>query len=99
MYICEIMKKSEVDKLFMVGKKVYTKTFKVVSMPSEESGVIVSAPIKIFKRANKRNRVKRLVREAIKGKDFSNKLVCIIYNSPEIKTFLEIKSELEKITF
>ncbi len=91
------MKKSEIDTLFTTGKKVYTKTFKIVFMPSENEGVIISAPIKIFKRANKRNRVKRLVREAIRGLDLSNKLVCIIYNSPEIKTFAEIKSELEKI--
>jgi len=93
------VKKSEIEKLFTTGKKVYTKTFKIVSMPSEDGGVIISAPIKIFKRANKRNRVKRLVREVIKGKDFSNKLICIIYNSPEIKTFWEIKSELDKINF
>ena len=91
------MKKSEIDTLFTTGKKVYTKTFKIVFMPSENEGVIISAPIKIFKRANKRNRVKRLVREAIRGLDLSNKLVCFIYNLPEIKTFAEIKSELEKI--
>jgi ribonuclease P protein component len=93
------MRKSEIDKLFTTGKKVYTKTFKIVSMPSSEGAVIISAPIKIFKRANKRNRIKRLVREVIKGKDFSNKMVAIIYNSPDIKNFWEIKSELDKINF
>lgn len=91
------MKKSEVEKLFKTGKKVYTKTFKIVSMPSSNGGVIISAPIKIFKKANKRNRVKRLIREAIKGRDFTGKMICIIYNSSEIKTFLEIKSELDNI--
>lgn len=91
------MNKSEVERLFVSGKKVYTKTFKIVSMPSTEGGVIISAPIKIFKRANKRNRVKRLIREAIRGRDFSNKLVCIIYNLTEIKSLEEIKSELNKI--
>ena len=91
------MKKSEVEKLFKTGKKVYTKTFKIVSMPSSDGSVIISAPIKIFKRANKRNRVKRLIREAIKGRDFTGKMICIIYNSSEIKTFLEIKSELDNI--
>jgi ribonuclease P protein component len=91
------MNKSEVERLFVSGKKVYTKTFKIVSMPSTEGGVIISAPIKIFKRANKRNRVKRLIREAIRGRDFSNKLVCIIYNLGEIKSLEEIKSELNKI--
>lgn len=93
------MKKSEVEKLFKTGKKVYTKTFKIVSMPSSNGGVIISAPIKIFKKANKRNRVKRLIREALKGRDFTGKMICIIYNSSEIKTFLEIKSELENIKF
>ena len=91
------MMKSEVDKLFATGKRVYTKTFKIVFMASENESVIISAPIKIFKRANKRNRVKRLVREAIKGLDTSNKLVCFIYNSPEIKTFKEIELELKKV--
>jgi len=93
------MTKLETDKLFNTGKKVYTKTFKIVYLPTKDVGeVIISAPIKIFKRANKRNRVKRLVREAIRGLDFTkNKNVFIIYNFGEIKTFAEIKSELEKI--
>ena len=91
------MKKSEIEKLFTTGKKVYTKTFTIVMMPSTEGGVIISAPIKIFKRANKRNRIKRLVRESIKGRDFSGKMVAIIYNTSEIKTFWEIKAELDKV--
>jgi ribonuclease P protein component len=93
------MTKLEADKLFNTGKKVYTKTFKIVYLPTTSAGeVIISAPIKIFKRANKRNRVKRLVREAIRGLDFTkNKNVFIIYNFGEIKSFDEIKSELEKI--
>lgn len=93
------MKKSEIEKLFTTGKKVYTKTFKIVFMPSENEDVIISAPIKVFKKANKRNRIKRLVRESLKGRKFPNKIVAIIYNynSPEIKTFGEIKSELDKV--
>lgn len=91
------MKKSEIEKLFTTGKKVYTKTFKIVFMPSENEDVIISAPIKVFKKANKRNRIKRLVRESLKGRKFPNKMVAIIYNSPEIKTFSEIKSELDKV--
>ena len=93
------MKKSEIDKLFSEGKKLYTTTFKIVYLPSEVGEIIVSAPIKIFKRANKRNRVKRLVREAIRGLKFTDKKnICIIYNCSEIKTFDEIKTELKKIT-
>ncbi len=92
------MKATEIDKLFKEGKKVYTKTFKIVYMPSTEPNIIISAPIKIFKRANKRNLVKRLVREAIRDLSFTdNKLICIIYNSTEIKSLAEIKGELCKV--
>ena len=93
------MTKIEAEKLFTTGKKVYTKTFKIVYLPTKDVGeVIISAPIKIFKRANKRNRVKRLVKEAIKDLDFvKNKNIFIIYNFGEIKTLVEIKKELEKI--
>ena len=93
------MTKLEADKLFNTGKKVYTKTFKIVYLPTTDVGeVIISAPIKIFKRANKRNLIKRLVRESIRGLDFlKNKNLFIIYNCAEIKTFAEIKSELGKV--
>ena len=93
------MTKLEADKLFNTGKKVYTKTFKIVYLPTTDAGeVIISAPIKIFKRANKRNRIKRLVREAIKDLTFTkNRNMFIIYNCAEIKTFEEIKSELGRV--
>ena len=92
------MKPSEISKIFTEGKKVYTKTFKIVYLPTPDVGEVkISAPIKMFKRAVDRNRIKRLVREVIRGMDFLNKNVFIIYNSPEIKSLKDIKSELENI--
>jgi hypothetical protein len=41
--------------------------------------------------------VKRLIREAIREVDFSNKNAFIIYNIAEIKTLQEIKEDLKKI--
>jgi ribonuclease P protein component len=90
------MNKTEIDNLFKTGKKSYGKILKVVSVAGNGE-VIISAPIKTFKRAVDRNRVKRLIREAIREVDFSNKNVFVIYNIAEIKTLQEIKEDLKKI--
>ncbi len=91
-----MMNKAEIDKLFKTGKKSYGKILKVVFVPGTGE-IIISAPIKIFKRAVDRNRVKRLIREAIREVDFSKVNAFIIYNTSEIKTLEEIKEDLKKI--
>lgn len=90
------MNKTEIDNLFKTGKKSYGKILKVISVDGNGE-VIISAPIKTFKRAVDRNRVKRLIREAIREVDFSNKNAFVIYNIAEIKTLQEIKEDLKKI--
>ena len=92
------MNKTEIDNLFKTGKKSYGKILKVISVAGNGE-VIISAPIKTFKRAVDRNRVKRLIREAIREVDFSNKNAFVIYNIEEIKTLQEIKEDLKKIKF
>jgi len=90
------MKRSEIDKLFKSGKKSYGKILKVVS--STGSGeIIISAPIKTFKRAVDRNRVKRLLRVAIQEVDFSKVNAFVIYNTSEIKSIEEIIDDLKQI--
>jgi ribonuclease P protein component len=91
-----MMKKTEIDNLFKSGKKSYGKILKVVSAPGNGE-VVISAPIKIFKRAVDRNRVKRLIREALREVDFSKVNAFVIYNIAEIKTLDEIKKDLKKI--
>jgi ribonuclease P protein component len=87
------MIKQESNKLFLEGKKVYTKTFKIIL--SDEVGFpIISAPKKIFKKAVDRNKIKRLIRESIKNSELENKKCFIIYNSKEIKNFWILKNEL-----
>ena len=93
-----MMNKAEIDKIFQTGKKSYGKILKVVSIPGTGE-VIISAPIKTFKRAVDRNRVKRLLREATREVDFSKVNAFVIYNISEIKTLEEIKEDLKKIKF
>ena len=91
-----MMNKTEIDNLFKNGRKSYGKILKVVSVPGTGE-VIISAPIKIFKRAVDRNRVKRLLREALREVDFVKVNAFVIYNIAEIKTLEEIKNDLRKI--
>jgi ribonuclease P protein component len=91
-----MMKKTEIDNLFKNGKKSYGKILKVVFVPGTGE-VIISAPIKIFKRAVDRNRVKRIIRESLREVDLSKANAFIIYNIAEIKSFEEIKIDLKGI--
>ena len=93
-----MMNKAEIDKLFKTGRKSYGKILKVVSV-SGNGEIIISAPIKTFKRAVDRNKVKRLIREAVRDINFSKVNAFIIYNIAEIKTLQEIKEDLKKIKF
>ena len=93
-----MMNKTQIDNLFKTGKKSYGKILKVVSLPGTGE-VIISAPIKTFKRAVDRNKVKRLIREAIREIDFSKVNAFVIYNISEIKTLDEVKEDLKKIKF
>jgi len=93
-----MMSKAEIDKLFQTGKKSHGKILKVVSIPGTGE-VIISAPIKTFKRAVDRNRVKRLLRVAMREVDLSKVNAFVIYNISEIKTLDEIKEDLKKIKF
>ena len=90
------MKKAQIDNIFKNGKKSYGRILKIVSVPGSGE-VIISAPIKTFKRAVDRNRVKRLLRESVREVDFSKVNAFVIYNIPEIKTLNEIKEDLKKI--
>ena len=90
------MKKAQIDNIFKNGKKSYGRILKIVSVPGSGE-VIISAPIKTFKRAVDRNRVKRLLRESVREVDFSKVNAFVIYNIAEIKTLNEIKEDLKKI--
>ncbi len=90
------MKKTQIDNIFKNGKKSYGKILKVVSVPGSGE-IIISAPIKTFKRAVDRNRVKRLLRESVREVDLSKVNAFVIYNIAEIKTLNEIKEDLKKI--
>ena len=92
--------------LFAQGKTVFVHPVKIifVRQPAEGSGVVQVAfgvSKRNFKRANKRNRVKRLLREAYRHHKLSNKegenlYAMIMYISKEIDSYQNIEAGLIK---
>lgn len=93
------MTKLEINQLFSTGKKIYTPLVKAVYLPSETTSVIISAPIKVWKRAVDRNRIKRLIREALMKKEIGKFNIAFIYSGTTIKSLSEIKEDIDKILF
>lgn len=91
-----------VNALFMHGKAFVKYPLRVVAMPSdgEVSRMLVSVPKKRFKRAVKRNRVKRLVREAyrlnkhlLQGTPALN--IAFVYIDNDLPSFRQIESAMQ----
>ena len=92
-----IMKREEVDNLFKSGRRLYSPLIKVVYLPAKEKEIIISAPIRVFKRAVDRNRIKRLIRESLKDLEIGNFHVAIIYNGSKVESFENVKADVEKV--
>ena len=89
--------KSKIDELFTSNsKKIYTPTIKARFIAGD-SEVLISTPMKLFKRAVDRNRVKRLIRESLKTKTNKGFTIALIYNSTKIESLETIDGDIKKI--
>ena len=89
--------KSKINELFTSNSRsIYTPTVKARFI-SGDSEVLISTPIKLFKRAVDRNRIKRLIRESLKTKLNKGFTIALIYNSSKIETFEDIDKDIKKI--
>ena len=61
-----MLKKKDIDKLFTSGKRRVIGNIMIVEYDGVP-GYVISAPIKKFKRAVDRNRIKRMIRENIRN--------------------------------
>jgi ribonuclease P protein component len=91
-----IKNKREIDTLFTKGRNLIGKIVMIKFIDSDEPKYLVTAPIKNFKRAVDRNRIKRLLRESIKNTKLS-KNIAIIYISKEIESLDDIKNDIDKL--
>lgn len=90
-----VKNKTIIDTLFTKGKRFTTKNL-MLRMVEGENNYMVTVPIKTFKRAVDRNRIKRLMREVIRG----NKIVgtfALIYIGKEMPTLEILRGEFNEI--
>ena len=78
-----LKKKSVIEKLFKEGKRKIIYPLMIIELESEYKGYLVTVSKKKFKRAVDRNRIKRLIRESLKGKTPKN-AIGIIYLSDKM---------------
>jgi ribonuclease P protein component len=88
--------KNIISNLFISGRKIYTTTINAKFLPGDPE-VMVSVPIRLFKRAVDRNMIKRMIREAARTKVNPGFSIALVYNSDKIEDFKTIESDVTKI--
>ena len=88
--------KKEIDSLFNKGRTLVGKCVLIKYKDSDNPKFLVTTSTKKYKRAVDRNRIKRLLRESLKGVKLS-KDIGIVYINNEIKSFDEIKKDVNKL--
>ncbi len=71
--------------------------FRYCYLPSATGGIMISVPKRFFKRAVKRNLLKRRIREAYRVRKIAGADILFQYNSPELADFATISAEVEAI--
>ncbi len=93
-----------ITEIFRNGAVIYNYPFKVLYLQNDnnESRVVISVPKRVFKRAVKRNYIKRLIRESLRLQRFGSFSnvgfdICIIYTDKELPTFKLINQKIEDV--
>lgn len=93
---CSLKSKKEIESLFSQSKSKSSGCILVKWTDAPESKFLFAVSSKVFKRANKRNRIKRLMRESVSAiKDqIVNKNVAFIFRGEELKTYAEVNASV-----
>ena len=92
----QTLNKQDISSLFKEGKWIGSSNIKAIYKPYTEFKYMVSAPIKKFKKATDRNKIKRLLRNSLYG--FNKPIqIAIIYNSSKIEDFSLINKEIKEL--
>jgi ribonuclease P protein component len=90
-----IKNKKVIDNIFKIGKSISRGSILVKIIDSGD-GFVFAVSSKKFKRAVDRNKIKRLMRESVKG--FStNKGIALIYIGNEVPNFNDVKNSIDSI--
>jgi len=93
-----------ITEIFRSGSVIYYHPLKLLYLPNDlnESRVVISVPKRLFKRAVKRNYIKRLIRESLRLQRFDSFSeigfdICIIYTDKELPLFKLINQKIEDV--
>ncbi len=93
-----------ITEIFRNGAVIYNFPFKVLYLQNDlkESRVVISVPKRVFKRAVKRNYIKRLIRESLRTQRFSSFSeagfdICIIYTDKELPSYKLINQKIQDV--
>ena len=91
--------KDEIDIIFTQSKSKSSGCILAKWVDAPETKFLFAVSSKTFKRANKRNRIKRSMRVSVSAiKDqIKNKHVAFIYRSDEVKSYKEINSSIMNV--
>lgn len=90
-----VKNKVVIEKLFTKGKRVVTKNL-MLRIVEGDNAYMVTVSSKTFKRAVDRNRIKRLMREVIKGSGIKGTFA-LIYLGEEVPTLETLKTEFNEL--
>ena len=88
--------KKVIDRIFSEGKKIYTPSV-YAKFIEGDSEVLIIVPIRLFKRAVDRNKIKRMIRESVRTQTNKNLSIALVYNSDKLEDFNKIRNDVEKI--
>ena len=92
------LNKQDINSLFKEGKWIGSSNIKAIYKPSNKFEYMVSAPIKKFKKATDRNKIKRLLRNCLQG--FNKPIqIALIYNSSKIEDYYLINKEIKELLY
>lgn len=89
--------KKEIIRLFESGKSFSSKLVYARVLDSDSTKFVFTVSTKRFKRAVDRNRIKRLMREAVKDLNINNKYVAFVYVGKELPTYTEVENSIKTI--
>lgn len=80
----QTLKSQKITDLFQSGKWIRTNSVSAIYMPSETFSYMVSAPSKKIRKATDRNKIKRMLRQAIFNSKQKSVSIAFIYSQDQI---------------
>jgi ribonuclease P protein component len=93
----QALKSQKITDLFQIGKWIRTNSVSAIYTQSATFSYMVSAPSKKFKKATDRNKIKRMLRQAISKNSQKPISIAFIYSSDKIIDADTINKDIQLI--